>query len=192
MPRFVLAVGLFFCAVFATGQDSAVLDREKLKMQLVIHEGKQAKVYKDTEGILTVGVGFNLRRRDAKQKIEALNVDFEKLKSGRESLTDHQIDQLLEDDIDAAIRDCKSLIPNLANLSDVRQRVLIDMTFNLGKTRLSKFRKMIAAVKAEDFNEAAEEMKDSKWYTQVRRRGKHLTSMMKANKDVIRELVDGK
>ena len=73
--------------------------------------------------------------------------------------------------------------PNFAGLSDVRQRVLVDMMFNLGKPRLEKFKKMIANVNKGDFAKAADEMKDSKWYTQVKKRGRVLEQMMRTDSD---------
>lgn len=184
----LLLLGLVTVALVADANEENTLDRSKLKAQLVHHEGKRSKVYLDTEKIPTIGVGFNLNRRDAKQRVETLGIDFAKLRSGSIELSDRQIESLLEEDINSAIKDCKSLFPELAELSDVRQRVLIDMTFNLGKARLSKFRKMRAAVKARDFRRAGEEMRDSKWYHQVKSRGKNLVSMMQTNKDVIKQL----
>ncbi len=161
----------------------ADLDREKLKAQLVKHEGKESKVYVDTEGNPTIGVGFNLNRGDAKAKIEALGLDFSKVKAGTQTLTDDQIFTLLDADMDAAIADSMSVFPKFTDLSDVRQRVIVDMMFNLGKPKFQGFKDMIAAVKAADFAKAADEMKDSKWYTQVGNRGKTLEKMMRTDAD---------
>ena len=69
----------------------ADLDREKLKAQLVKHEDKQNHVYKDTEGHPTIGVGFNLDRNGAKAKIEALRLDYAKVKAGTQDWTDEQV-----------------------------------------------------------------------------------------------------
>lgn len=164
------------------------IDKDKLTKQLIVHEGKRAAVYKDSEGIPTIGVGFNLLRLDAKRKLMALQLDYEEVRKGNVRLTEEQILTLLSTDIDNAVKECQSLFPNFRNLSDVRKRVLADMMFNLGKPRLSKFKKMIAAVEEKDFVKAAHEMKDSKWYRQVKTRGKTLVQMMKTGTDVISEL----
>jgi GH24 family phage-related lysozyme (muramidase) len=169
--------------VLAPAAGAGELDREKLDKQLRKHEAKRTKMYKDTEGVPTIGVGFNLKRPDAKEKIEKLGLNFDKVLAGEQELSDKQIDQLLKDDIDAAIADCKKVFPNFAGLSDVRQRVLVDMMFNLGKPRLEKFKKMIANVNKGDFAKAADEMKDSKWYTQVKKRGRVLEQMMRTDSD---------
>lgn len=159
------------------------LDRAKLKAQLVRHEGKRSKVYKDSLGILTIGVGFNLERGDAKKRIEALGLDFQKVKDGKQDLTDEQIFQLMDADTNTAIVNCKSVFPKFSELSDVRQRVLVDMMFNLGKPRFEGFKMMITHVKEGDFGKAADDMKNSKWYAQVGTRGSRLEAMMRTNKD---------
>ena len=181
---------LRLCCVTASAAD---LDRDKLRTQIIKHEGKRCTVYLDSAKPPnpTIGVGFNLNRKDAKQKIEALGLDFNKVLAGRQSLTEEQVMKLLEPDIDRAIADCKAVFPGFADLSDVRQRVFVDMMFNLGKGRFEGFEKMIAAVKDADFARAADEMKDSEWYTQVKQRGIDLVDMMRNDRDRPEESVVG-
>ena len=181
MPAILMR--LVVIGLFTTTASAADLDRAKLKAMLVKHEGKEAKVYKDTEGHPTIGVGFNLDRKDAKAKIEALGLDFAKIKAGTQTLSEGQIDKLLAADTDVAIADCQAVFPKFTDLSDVRQRVFADMMFNLGKPKFEEFKKMIAAVKTSDFAKAAEEMKDSKWYKQVGNRGKDLEKMLRNDTD---------
>lgn len=171
---------LILAQVVANAED---LNKAKLKTQLVQHEGKRLKVYKDSEGVPTIGVGFNLKRKDAKSKIEALGLSYKDVLEGKVLLTDAQAETLLTGDIETAISDCESVVEGYSELSDVRKRVVVDMTFNLGKTRFSKFKKMLAALKAKDFIKAAAEMKDSKWCKQVKTRCSTLEQMMQANKD---------
>jgi len=166
-----------------TSVAAADLDRDKLNKQLTQHEGKKSRVYIDPAGNPTIGVGFNLNRSDAKSKIEALGLVFDNVKNGTQELTDEQIAKLLNDDVVGAIADCKQVFPEFTELSDVRQRVLVDMMFNLGKTKFAGFKKMIAAVKDKDFAKAADEMKDSRWYVQVKDRGKTLEKMMRTDDD---------
>jgi lysozyme len=56
--------------------------------------------------------------------------------------------------------------------------ILINMMFNLGRTRLGKFKKMNAAIKAGDWEEAAKEGRDSLWYRQVTNRAERLMRRM--------------
>jgi GH24 family phage-related lysozyme (muramidase) len=182
LPKLAQAVVAALAAALSVG--AAEPDREKLARQLVRHEGRRSKVYLDTTGNPSIGVGFNLNRVDAPKKIEALGLSYGKVRAGDQELSDRQIDQLLAEDIDAAIVDCKALFPRFSDLSDVRQRVLIDMAFNLGDARLQQFKKMIANLNRGDFAAAANEMRDSKWYRQVKKRGAVLESMMRTDMDV--------
>lgn len=71
-------------------------------------------------------------------------------------------------------------------LDDVRQRVLLDMGFNLGVWGLMKFRKTLGHVQAHNFEHASIEMLDSKWAEQVGGRAKALSQMMRTGKDYIK------
>lgn len=90
------------------------------------------------------------------------------------AMTKAQAEDRLRYDAINAMRDCSDLIQNWLYIDDVRQNVLANMCFNLGKARLSKFEKMLAAFKAEDFKTAAAEGRNSKWYSQVGLRGVRL------------------
>lgn len=68
-------------------------------------------------------------------------------------------------------------------LPESAQRVLVDMRFNLGYQGFRKFKKMIKAVKQQDFHTAAREMKESPWYHQVGARAERLTKMMQGSAD---------
>jgi lysozyme len=68
--------------------------------------------------------------------------------------------------------------PCVDRLDSVRQLILIDMAFNMGVPRLCKFKKMWAAVEAEDFPTAAKEMLDSRWSRQVKGRATKLANAM--------------
>jgi GH24 family phage-related lysozyme (muramidase) len=159
------------------------LDRGKLQAQLILHEGTRSKRYLDTKGIPTIGVGFNLQRSGAKEQIEALGLDYEKVKNGEQELTDEQIAKLLAGDIDSAIKSCEEVFPKFRELSEVRQRVMVDMMFNLGRAKFEKFEKMIAAVKRGEYDTAADEMKKSLWHDQVKTRAVRLEGMMRDDKD---------
>jgi len=173
-----IIIGL--CSVNAIASE---IDFNKLRNQLILHEGKKPKVYEDSEGIPTIGVGFNLKRVGAKKIIEELGLSYDKVLAGEQILTDEQINKLLDADINTALTSCKAIFQNFSDLSDVRQRVLVDMMFNLGKPRFEAFKKMIAAVKDGKYGVAADEMKESKWYKQVKTRGVRLEAMMRTDMD---------
>jgi len=149
------------------------IDSQGIRQRIEQHEGREAHVYPDTEGNPTIGVGFNLNRADARQRIEALGLSYDDVRAGQVDLTEAQIDQLLEADVDTAIQDARALFPNFDTLTAERQRALTDMAFNLGSDRLAGFRDLRDAVQNEDWERAAEEMRDSRWADQVGQRADH-------------------
>ena len=78
------------------------------------------------------------------------------------------------------IDEAKKIFPNLDELPEEAQQVLVNMTFNMGRPRLSQFKKFIAGVHAGDWNKAAVEMMDSRWAKQVGARAERLRDRIKA------------
>ena len=66
-----------------------------------------------------------------------------------------------------------------ADLDQVRQEAMINLSFNLGATRLRGFRNALAAMAEEDYETAANEFMDSKWSSQVGRRAYEVTQMIR-------------
>ena len=133
-------------------------DETKLKNLIIRHEGFRTHIYLDSVGKLTIGVGHNL-------------TDL--------GLTSSQVNLIFEDDLQRAIDDVESIFPGFKEFSEARRAALIDMIFNLGKTRFLEFKKMIEAIKNEDWRKASDEMLDSAWATQVPLRAAELARMVK-------------
>ena len=93
-------------------------------------------------------------------------------------VTDARVQELFTQDINIALADCQAVFPTFSSLPHEAQRVMANMMFNLGRPRLGRFGKLIAAVNARDWSKAAVEMKDSKWYWQVGDRSKRLVRRM--------------
>jgi lysozyme len=129
-----------------------------LRNMLIQHEGWRDKPYLDSEKKLTIGVGHNL---DAKP------------------LSSRAIMLILEDDINDAVEDLDRVFSWWRELSEARQNVLADMSFNMGIVQLQEFKKMWAALQARDYETAADEMLDSKWARQVGKRSETLANMMR-------------
>lgn len=132
-------------------------DRE-LVAQLRKHEGVRHKPYKDTVGKLTIGVGRNLDDK---------------------GLSDEEINILLSNDIGDAMDDAATLVVNFWSLTENRQRVLVDMAFNMGRRGLSTFVNTLAAIERGDYEDASRRMLKSKWASQVGQRAITLSQMMK-------------
>ena len=131
-----------------------------LKERLIEHESYERFPYSCTADKLTIGVGHNLTDR---------------------GLPDHIIDQLLNWDIEIAIDDLEDLDQNWASYSRNRQDALIELSFVLGKSRLSEFKNMWAAIKAEtpDWEEAAAQVLDSKFASQVGKRAETIADLLR-------------
>ena len=165
---------------------------------LVRHEGLRLSPYQDSLGIWTVAVGRNLQSKGISLEEASESTHLRSLKnllaSDRTYATeafctiikgltiDHDDAMLLLDhDMCDAMTDVKRLCSIYDELSPARQACLVDMAFNLGYTRFSKFVRFWNAIHKEDFAEAAEEMLASKWAAQVKGRATELARMMKEN-----------
>tara|TARA_R110002020_G_scaffold260588_1_gene474938 strand:- start:864 stop:1292 length:429 start_codon:yes stop_codon:yes gene_type:complete len=138
------------------------MDIDRLIAQLKVHEGVRDKVYLDTEGIETIGVGRNLKDK---------------------GLSEDEIDYLLQNDISEFKSGVQDTWSWWDNLDDVRQRVVVDMAFNMGLGGLSKFKNTLGHIEAGEYEEAASEMLNSRWAEQVGRRAKTLSEMMRTGED---------
>lgn len=136
-------------------------------------EGVRAKAYKDSRGIWTIGIGFNLERSDASEILQNMGINKKSLISGKTTLTKEQISKLFANNLETAKSDALEWIPNLAEHPKEIQMIIIDFAFNLGANKLNKFPKAQAAFKKGDYKTAAAELKNSAWYGQVGRRSKH-------------------
>ena len=112
-------------------------------------------------GYWTIGYGHNIQTNPIPERIA---------------------ETLLVHDIATVLGQCESF-DWFYPLSDIRKRVIVNMVFNIGVTGVSKFKKMIAAIEAEDWYLAAVEMADSKWFRQVGDRALRLAQMMKHDKE---------
>lgn len=134
-----------------------IYDRDTLMQELIRDEDLRLKPYRCTAGKLTIGVGRNIDDRGI-TKAEAM--------------------YLLNNDLAICESELTAVLPGWRELSETRQRVMLNMVFNLGRDRLSKFTKFIACMKMNDFEGAAREMMDSAWATQVGQRAVRLRDMM--------------
>lgn len=130
----------------------------KLRDMLIRHEGLRRKPYRDTVGKLTIGVGRNL---------------------DDVGITRDEALILLDHDIAKVRREVKRAFAWFPRLNAARQNVVLNMVFNLGLPRFRRFRKTIAAIKDRRWDDAADEMLDSKWARQVKGRARELARIMR-------------
>ena len=155
--------------------------RPRLRARLSIDEGRKRRVYLDTEGKRTIGVGRNLDDVGIRPE-EAARLGITLAGVIRDGLTEPQIDVLLDSDIDAAERDLDAKLPWWRSLDAARQAVLVNMCFNMGIGNgirgLTSFRNTLAAIRDRRFADAAAGMLASKWADQVGNRAVRLANAM--------------
>lgn len=135
-----------------------------LKQELIRYEGNTNTVYLDSLGNPTVGIGH----MDKSLLVGAV-------------LGPSQIDVYYQGDVANALSRAKNAIGNefYMNLDDVRQRLFVQLAFNLGN-KLAAFHNMIAFAHAGNWDRAADELQNSTWYSQVGRRGPESCFCMRA------------
>jgi lysozyme len=146
---------------------------------MVENEGYKPKVYKDTKGKRTIGVGFNLEEPMNRRFLKEEGIDINELFAGK-ALSDKQIKNLYNRSLTQAFNDAVDFDPKFASRPESVKKAIVDMSFNLGSTKLGKFKKMREGLDADDYNKAADEMVDSEWYKQVKSRGPRTVDLMRS------------
>ena len=129
-------------------------------------------IYHDHLGLCTMGVGHLITKNDP---------EFDQPVGT--PVSEDRVNQVFEDDIAVTLSECRILFENFDDLPEDCQRILANLMFNMGRPRLSKFVSMKSAIYAKDWNRAADEIKDSKYYTQVTNRADRLIARMRALAD---------
>ena len=152
-------------------------NREDLIKQLARHEGVVLKVYKDSLGIDTIGIGRNLAHRGI-EVIELTHMQKSMSEIFKNGITKEDAYFLANRDIEIVERELLSSRAVVKELNAARQKVLVDMGFNMGIPRLNKFFRMWGAIDKQEYKIAAEEMQDSLWAGQVKSRADTLSYAM--------------
>ena len=134
------------------------MNEQRLAADLTVDEGRRARIYLDSVGKVTGGVGRNLTDRP---------------------FSEDEMDLMLKNDIKGAARDLDRRLPWWRQMSEARQNVLANMCFNMGIDRLLGFVKALDLMRASRYDAAAAEMLDSKWAKQVGDRADRLAATMR-------------
>lgn len=144
--------------------------REELRRQLRGDEGEVLHAYPDSLGYLTIGVGRLIDKR----------------KGG--GISPEESAFLLDNDLMEIVKDVTTHLPWAAlQLSEARLAVLCNMCFQLGIENLLGFHNTLDAIKAGDYDHAADMMLESKWATQTPNRAKRLSEQMRTGEWVYAE-----
>jgi lysozyme len=155
-----------------------------IKKRLIQSEGFVPKPYKDTKGIWTIGIGFNIQsRNDVAQRLKDAGVDDKNIelitKKRQGSITRDQAEKLLSVTASEAYDAAREIFKSFDKQPLEIRGVLTDMTFNLGKKKLMQFRKFIQMIDQKLYREASAEMEKSLWYKQVGNRAKDLVEIVR-------------
>ena len=144
------------------------MDVAKLREQLTIDEGCVYEIYNDHLGYATFGIGHLVRESDPENG-SPLGT----------AVSEERVIEAFDDDVATVLSECKVLYPDFDDLPEEVQQIIANMMFNMGYPRLSKFKGMKAGVEAGDWQRAADEMVDSRWYEQVTNRAQRLVDRMR-------------
>lgn len=134
---------------------------QRLESRVCLDEGFRAEPYLDTVNVPTIGYGTT-------------RINGRAVSMNDPPINEPEARHLLRADLFLACLDAQSLFVRFDDMDDVRQEVLANLAYNIGKTRLSGFVKLTQAAEILNYTEMAAQMKDSKWFTQVGQRGLRL------------------
>lgn len=142
-----------------------------LKEEIIADEGVKYEIYLDHLGYPTVGIGHLIKKDDPEYG-----------KPIGTKVTSERVGELFIADAESAIKDCKKLFNNFDTIPEDIQHVLVNMMFNLGLSRFSKFKNFKAAIDVRNWKKASVEGRDSLWYRQVPNRAKRLMDRLENGK----------
>ena len=145
------------------------MNKDQLRKELAEDEGCKYEIYRAHLGLPTYGIGHLV--------VEA---DPEYGQPVGTPVSEERVRQVFSLDIASTLDECQVLYPDFDDLPEDCQLIIANMMFNMGRPRLSKFKGMKAGVDARDWNRAADEMVDSRWYSQVPNRAIRLVDRMRA------------
>ena len=142
------------------------MDMNRLLKSVKQHEGYRNKVYLDSLGKRTVGVG---------------HLCVEDHWEDHKEYSEEMLMNILKDDLKNAIEGAERLLKDCRILDSLAKEIIIEMVFQLGETGVSKFKNMLKALKeGPDYQTAASEMLDSRWAKQTPNRAAAMSSEMAA------------
>ncbi len=136
------------------------MNTERLRQDLIRHEGLKTTVYLDSLGNETIGCGRNVDHRGG-------------------GITEAEALYLLDNDIARVQAELDHALPWWRSMDEVRQQVLANMSFNMGLATLLRFHNMLGALEHHNYDQAAQEMLDSRWAKQVGKRAVELAERMR-------------
>ena len=145
------------------------MNLEQLREELTEDEGCKYEIYLDHLGYPTFGIGHLVRDDDPEHGEEVGT-----------PVSEDRVIAAFESDIETVLSDCNKLYSDFEDLPEETQLIIANMMFNLGYPRLSAFKGMKRGVDSRNWDAAADEMVDSRWYNQVTNRANRLVERMRS------------
>ena len=142
---------------------------EQLREEIAIDEGIKHEIYLDHLGLPTFGIGHLV-----------IDSDPESGQPVGTPVSEERVNECFDKDVEVVLGECRILYEDFDDLPEEAQLIIANMMFNMGRPRLSAFKGMKRGVDARDWNAAADEMVDSKWYRQVTNRANRLVQRMRS------------
>jgi lysozyme len=133
-----------------------LMNYDRLKKQLVVHEGLETKLYHCSMGHPTIGVGRNLSV----------------------GISEDEAMYLLDNDIKSVVAQCQATFSWFDGLNDVRKEAIVNLVFNMGLNTFCKFKKTIGYIEKGLFELAGTELLDSNYARQVGQRSVEVANMI--------------
>ena len=150
------------------------IDINKLKETLKVDEGVVYEIYNDHLGYPTFGIGHLVIEGDPELGAPVGT-----------PVSESRVNECFERDVVSVIEDCKKLHDGWDGYPQEVKQIIANMMFNMGLTRLSKFKRHNAALQSGDWKEAAKEGRDSRWYKQVTNRAERLMLRLEMVSDTL-------
>lgn len=150
---------------------------------LTFDEGLRNNVYTDTKGNKTVGIGFNMDDPYARGVWIHSDIpeSFILVYQGKTPLSTQSTWNILNTQVENAKSDLRSIFSDFDSYPDFVQLSLINLCFNMGKTVFSGFHTFIGLIRQSDYNTAAEDLKTTKWATELTKRAERIYALLKGD-----------
>ena len=142
---------------------------DQLREELKIDEGVKYEIYLDHLGLPTFGIGHLI-----------LESDPEHGQPVGTPISEDRVNECFASDTNTMLKECNVLFPDFETLPEEVQLIIANMMFNMGRPRLSKFKNFIKNINLANWQGAADEMIDSRWYKQVTSRADRLVNRMRS------------
>lgn len=150
-----------------------MVNQTRMLEQLELHEGFRPVPYEDSEGNTTIGIGYNVTARG----YHSLEAVLGRPIGDPPRVSEAEARAMCVADINRIEAEIPKYFPFYSQLNEVRQRVVLDMCYNMGYSVL-EFKRTRAAVEAQDWSLATMQLYRSKWAHQVHGRADRLARML--------------